>query len=272
MNAQSHQLKKMLHHHQNHTIGRGQSLPFLNIYVADDQFLQLAYGVVGTVFGVEDDTKQVIEAYLNDREDLTFEGELGWKLPGGDDWSAELAYRIITDILALVDHEVKDITHVAELDCPNGGTVTWDDLDGGVEPTDHKSVDDPEARLLAVYKHLQQVEKDVGGVPDPFPIVRLFSQDEELAYSFGPAVHSLDTDSTEAREAFMAEISRHDDLVVAHEDTTSISVSHYGWTPDSAFEVSKRMLQDVHNLSLKDITYVEITNSGPNEAISWTDV
>lgn len=265
-------LRQLFDHHANHEIGKGEVLPFVDIYVDDQKVLQFSHGRLNLT-GKISDTEE-IELYLQSVEELSEENHGGfteWILP--NDWDADQAFQICQKILQKAGYEVEDVTHAVEQDCPTKGMFDLEDISTRDTNIVHdSSVEDPEEQLKSVYQHLRELEIDAKGVPSPFPLVNFYVDNDKLPYVFGPGVHGLDWHSDEERDQFDNIVANHSDLEATAGEKSSISISHYGWTPDDAFTLTKKFLDELYGISVDEIEYAEIVTGGPKDNTPWTDI
>ena len=243
-------------------------MPFVDIYVDGDVTLQFSYGSLnlGTAEN-SDDAKEFLYA----KEQLTYEEIFeGWSL--SEDWSGEEAFTLCVETLNQLGHEIEEVTYAVEQDCPSNGTMAWDEIGKESEPKQGHEVEIPREQLRAVYEYLKKLEEEADDIPSPFPVVHFYVGGEKLDYVLGPAVHSLEQHSDEERRQFDEFVRDHPNLEATAPEKSSISVTHYGWTPDSALEITEQLLDQLYDISIDQITYAEIVTSGPEDDTPWTEV
>lgn len=261
-------LRNLFNHHASHEIGSGEATPFIDIYVNGDVTLQFQYGILNLAATENpDDARE----FLGEQEQLTYEEILeGWSLSEG--WTGKDAFTLCVETLNQLGRDIDEVTYAVEQDCPSNSTIAWNEIGKEPEPKQGDEVENPGEQLQAVYGCLRELEEEADDVPNPFPLVNFYVDGEKLDYVFGPAVHSLEQHSDEERRKFDEFVSSHPDLEATAAEKSSISVTHYEWTPDSALEITEQVLDRLYDISIDQITYSEIATAGPEDDTSWTEI
>ena len=261
-------LRDLFSHHSAHEIESGDSTPFIDIYVNDDMVLQFSCGALNFSFNDNTDDANV---FLSEQEKLTYdEAPEVWSFSGP--WTGEETFTLCVGTLNQLGHDIEDVTYAIEQSCPSNGSIAWDEIGTESNLKQGDVVENPREKLQAVYEHLRGLEEDADGVPNPFPLVYFYVDGKMLGYNFGPGVHSLEQHSDEERRQFDEFVNEHPDLEATAAEKSSISVSHYRWTPDSALDITERVLDLLYTISIDQITYAKIVTGAPESNISWIDI
>lgn len=252
---------EMLKHHKEHTIESGESLPFIEIYINDEKELQFSEGDFNVVKRDEESVKDVFEAKYGEKE---------WKL--GMEWSVEESVDIISDYLTHINKEFSDITHICEIDCPDVGIFDLEDLsDTSSSPVIHNN-ENKYNKIKGFYDHLYDLETEKEGMITPFPVLYFYKDEEQLEYTFGPAVHTLEADDKMISE--LRELAQQSSQIEVVDETDSrISAVHMdGWSSEKALNITEKIFNQILNIEFDEIDYAEIKDGSPEDNLKWEDV
>lgn len=269
-------LAALYDHHRDH----GPSSAFINVNVDGETILQFVHNGAdspdifngATLLATLDDPDEVTtyaeqSPHVEPQDAVVGEGT-DIAVVGDEDTDALID--ISEELLGLCDYTLDDVTFAEEVSCPNNGRMTWDHAIGN---TDQKPVHDTpnvKQRVRAVYEHLQALANDAEEVPDPFPTVHFYVDQERLPFVVGPNVYSVDVADDELQAEFETFINGYEDCKVTANDPSGVSATAYTWTPDGALDVTLDVFDTLLDADVEDVTYVEVVQG--EETRGWDRV
>lgn len=262
------QVRDMLAHCKDHD--DIDVVPFIDIYIDGEKFIQ--FGWAGELIIVSDDYKEDLEKYLENKcQEVSQNTMSNWEV--GKDWSPETVETILSEMLKTISKDTYDISNMIERSCPEYGTYSLEDMDSSENSESIEWNEDmKEDKIKELYREIKEKDKSVEGVLQPMPICYFSVDDDQLKYDFAPAVHSLNSSVNSEREQFRSIIKDYPNINIVDETSGHISATNMSdWSPESSLEVTKRVLNEIFEVRIGDISAVEIKGD-PDMRKTWRDI